>query len=354
MCPVCPVCTVLPLHALTPGIPTIHQLSKIIVRENGKNYTEAMADVAKGNETAEWATSLPQLAAGKKLEVSRGINCEEQRRPLGVVGAIVPFNFPLMVPFWTVPIALTMGNCVILKPSEKVPSTMQRVCELFIEAGVPPGVFQVVHGAVEVVTSMCAHPHIQAVSFVGSSKVAEIVATSCRKLNKRVLALGGAKNHLVALQDADAGMAARDITASFAGCAGQRCMAASVLIVVGENKPLVDQIVAAASALKAGQEAGQVGPVIDGIAQKRILHYIDEAESKYGCKLLLDGRGWAKQNPNGFWVGPTVIMHNNKTDPALLDEIFGPVLSIIQVCAECVGRVMCVLYTVSDVLCPKY
>jgi len=307
------------------------ELAGIIVRENGKNMTEALADVAKGNETAEWATSLPQLAAGKKLEVSRGIYCEDIRKPLGVVGAIVPFNFPLMVPFWTIPIALTMGNCVILKPSEKVPGTMQRVCELFVEAGLPAGVFQVVHGAVEVVTSMCAHPDISAVSFVGSSKVAEIVASSCRRLNKRVLALGGAKNHLVALQDSDAGMAARDIVASFAGCAGQRCMAASVLIVVGENKPLIDQIVKSASILQPGQAAGQVGPVIDGIAQTRILSYINEAESKYGCKILLDGRSWSADKKDGFWVGPTIIQHTSRTDPALLDEIFGPVLSIIQV-----------------------
>jgi malonate-semialdehyde dehydrogenase (acetylating)/methylmalonate-semialdehyde dehydrogenase len=307
------------------------ELAGIIVRENGKNFSEALADVAKGNETAEWATSLPQLACGKKLEVSKGIHCEEIRKPLGVVGAIVPFNFPLMVPFWTIPIALTLGNCVILKPSEKVPCTMQRVCELFIQAGMPPGVFQVVHGAVEVVTSMCAHKGISAVSFVGSSKVAEIVATSCRQRNKRVLALGGAKNHLVALQDCDTGMAARDIVASFAGCAGQRCMAASVLIVVGENDALIEQVVAAASALVPGQAAGQVGPVIDGIAQARILKYINEAEKVNGAKVLLDGRSWAAQRTAGFWVGPTILLHQNKRDPAVLDEIFGPVLSVVQV-----------------------
>lgn len=307
------------------------ELAGIIVRENGKNISEAMADVAKGNETAEWATSLPQLAAGKKLEVSRGIYCEEVRKPLGVVAAIVPFNFPLMVPFWTIPIALTLGNCVILKPSEKVPATMQRVCELFIQAGLPPGVFQVVHGAVEVVTSMCAHPDISAVSFVGSSKVAEIVANSCRQRNKRVLALGGAKNHLVALQDCDTGMAARDIVASFAGCAGQRCMAASVLIVVGGNDALIEQVVTAAAALVPGQGAGQVGPVIDGIAKTRILKYINEAETVNDAKVLLDGRPWATSMTAGFWVGPTILLHQNKRDPALLDEIFGPVLSIIQV-----------------------
>lgn len=306
------------------------ELAQIIVKENGKNLTEAMADVAKGNETTDWATGLTHVSAGRKLEVSRGINCEEQRRPLGVVAAIVPFNFPLMVPFWTIPIALTMGNCVILKPSEKVPLTMQRVIELFIMAGVPPGVIQVVHGAVEVVTSMCKHPKISAVTFVGSSKVAGIVADSCRANNKRFLALGGAKNHLVACPDCDAGMAARDIVASYAGCAGQRCMAASVLITIGENKPLLDQLVETAGKLQAGQAAGQVGPVIDGLAQKRILDYINDAENNCGAKVLLDGRSWAKKD-KGFWVGPTILLHKNKEDKAMREEIFGPVLSIIQV-----------------------
>lgn len=306
------------------------ELANIIVKENGKNFTEAMADVAKGNETTDWACGLTDKAAGRKLEVSRGITCEEQRRPLGVVAAIVPFNFPLMVPFWTIPISLTMGNCVILKPSEKVPMTMQRVIELFIMAGVPPGVIQVVHGAVDVVQSMCKHPKISAVTFVGSSKVAGIVAESCRANNKRFLALGGAKNHLVALQDADPTMAARDITASFAGCAGQRCMAASVLIVVGENKTLLDQLVEAAGKLQPGQAAGEVGPVIDGLAKKRILDYINDAENNCGAKVLLDGRSWASRD-KGFWVGPTILLHKNKTDKALLEEIFGPVLSVIQV-----------------------
>lgn len=177
-----------------------------------------------GNETVEWSTSLPQLATGKILEVSKGITCYDHRAPLGVVAAIVPFNFPFMVPMWTIPISLTMGNCVILKPSEKVPMTMTRVAELLTQAGVPPGVFQIVHGAVEVVTAICDHPDIDAVTFVGSSKVAEIVATKCRGHNKRVLALGGAKNHLIALPDCDVGMTTRDIVASFAGCCGQRCM----------------------------------------------------------------------------------------------------------------------------------
>jgi malonate-semialdehyde dehydrogenase (acetylating) / methylmalonate-semialdehyde dehydrogenase len=212
-----------------------NELAELIVKENGKNITEALADVAKGNETVEWACSLPQLAPGKTLEVSKGIQCCEIRDPLGVVACIVPFNFPVMVPMWTFPIALTMGNCVILKPSEKVPGAMQRVVELLQEAGLPEGVFQIVHGGVEVVTAICESPGISGVSFVGSSKVAKIVFDKCNARNTRVLALGGAKNHLIAVPDCDVGMAARDIVASFAGCAGQRCMAASVLILVGKG-----------------------------------------------------------------------------------------------------------------------
>ena len=219
------------------------ELAKIIVTENGKNMTEALADVAKGNETAEWACSLPQLLPGRILEVSRGINCHERRTPLGVVGAVVPFNFPVMVPLWTIPIALVTGNCVVCKPSEKVPSGMQKIAELLKEAGLPKGVFNLVHGTVEVVNRLCAHPDIAGMTFVGSSRVAEIVATKCHGLNKRVLALGGAKNHLVAAEDCDVGMANKDIVASFAGCAGQRCMAASALILI--DSPNSDNVLKA-------------------------------------------------------------------------------------------------------------
>ncbi len=239
-----------------------------------------------------------------------------------------------MVPMWTIPISLTVGNCVILKPSEKVPLTMMRMSELMVEAGVPAGVFQIVHGAAEVVTGMCDHPDIAAVTFVGSSKVAEIVSTRCHKVNKRVLALGGAKNHLVALADCDIGMASRDIVASFAGCCGQRCMAASVLLVVDEDasstNSLIEEIVGTASRLVAGQAGGQVGPLIDKIAQDRTLKYIDEAEAS-GARILLDGRSWASNHTEGFWVGPTIILHSSASDPAMRDEIFGPVLSILKV-----------------------
>jgi malonate-semialdehyde dehydrogenase (acetylating)/methylmalonate-semialdehyde dehydrogenase len=213
--------------------------------------------------------------------------------------------------------------------SEKVPTTMMRMAELMTEAGLPAGVFQIVNGAVEVVNAICDHPQITAVTFVGSSKVANIVATKCRNLNKRVLALGGAKNHLIALPDCDVGMASKDVVASFAGCCGQRCMAASVLLVVGENDELINEVVSVAGALKAGQAAGQVGPLIDNIAKERVLSYINNAEAS-GARILLDGRSWATSHDKGFWIGPTVILHSSTQDAAMQDEIFGPVLSIYK------------------------
>ena len=248
-----------------------------IVLENGKNEAEALGDVAKGLETVEWACSMPQLISGDILKVSRGVTCHDVNEPLGVVACVVPFNFPFMVPMWTVPIALAAGNCVILKPSEKVPLTMQITAHLMKAAGIPDGVFQMVHGDVVAVQSICDHPDIVAVSFVGSSKVAEIVSNRCHALNKRVLALGGAKNHLVALDDCDIEMASRDIVASAFGCLGQRCMAASVLILVGDCEKLLQRVVERAGALKAGQKKGQVGPVINAASQQRILKYVNGA-----------------------------------------------------------------------------
>jgi malonate-semialdehyde dehydrogenase (acetylating)/methylmalonate-semialdehyde dehydrogenase len=171
----------------------IEELSELVILENGKNKTEAVGDVAKGNETVEWACSMPQLLPGQVLEVSAGVVCQDVRDPLGVVACVVPFNFPAMVPLWTTPIALGAGNCVILKPSEKVPMTMHRIVKLWVRAGGPPGVLQMVNGTVPVVESLCDHPDVSALTFVGSSRVAEIVAQRCRAINKRVLALGGAK-----------------------------------------------------------------------------------------------------------------------------------------------------------------
>lgn len=305
------------------------KLAELVTLENGKTLAESRASVSKANETVEWACSIPQLIQGKIMAVSRGVTCQDILEPIGVVASIVPFNFPVMVPMWTIPIALTVGNAVICKPSEKCPMTMNFIASLLKEAGVPDGVFQLVNGQVDTVNAICDNPDVAAVTFVGSSRVAEIVAKRCHCLNKKVLALGGAKNHLIALRDCDKQMVASDITASFAGCAGQRCMAASVLLVVGEQPDLLDCIVKTASALKPGQmEKGNMGPVIDEVAQDRILDFINKAEAS-GAKILLDGRSWA--DLEGTWVGPTIILHSSKEEQALHHEIFGPVLSVLVV-----------------------
>jgi len=248
-----------------------------------------------------------------------------------VVACIVPFNFPIMVPFWTLPIAIAAGNCVILKPSEKVPRTMAYVMELIKATGIPDGVVQIVNGTVDVVEAICDHPQIPAISFVGSSKVAEIVSKRARANNKRVLALGAAKNHLVALRDCNADMCSTDIVQSFTGCAGQRCMAASALILVQEQKDLLDLIISKASKLRPGQGAGEMGPIIDEIAVKRCHRYIEEAVSRDGATLLLDGRSWTTQQKAGYWIGPTVILHKSAKDAAFTEEIFGPILSVVIV-----------------------
>ena len=304
-------------------------LADLVVLESGKTKPEALAGLAKGNETCDWAIGLPAHLAGRCQTVSRGVACRDQLEPVGVVASIAPFNFPFMVPFWTTPIALACGNCVVLKPSEKCPLTMDYVATLLQEAGFPDGVFSLVHGARAAVEALCDAPDVGALTFVGSSPVAELVYHRCSARNKKCLALGGAKNHLVAMPDCDVAMAAADIAASFTGCAGQRCMAASVLLTVGTNAPLLEALVRSAAVLTPGVGAGNVGAVIDGAAQSRILQCIDEAEAG-GATILLDGRPWADAE-DGFWVGPTILLHTNAADAALHEEIFGPVLSVLVV-----------------------
>jgi methylmalonic acid semialdehyde dehydrogenase len=302
----------------------------LVVQEHGKCKTEAQASVMKGIETIEWATSLPQMACGKFEEVSRGVTCRDWRDPLGVVVSIVPFNFPVMVPMWTIPIALGCGNAVILKPSEKVPMTMTYIATLIKEAGIPDGVFQTINGTRTTCEALIDHPDVKAVTFVGTSAIAQAVQLRAHNLGKRALCLGGAKNHLCVLPDADIDMCTSDIMNSFAGMTGQRCMAASVLLMVGKMDPrFVEMLVAKAKALKAGQEAGEIGPVIDQASKDKITRYINEAEARDGAEVLVDGRPWAEKK--GFWVGPTILKHKSKDDAAMTDEIFGPVLSIYEV-----------------------
>jgi malonate-semialdehyde dehydrogenase (acetylating) / methylmalonate-semialdehyde dehydrogenase len=239
-----------------------------------------------------------------------------------------------MVPFWTIPIALVLGNAVILKPSEKVPLTMKRIADLFQQAGFPDGLFNMIQGTKDSVNAIIDHPQVMAVTFVGSSPVAKLVANRCRALDKRCTALGGAKNHLVVLPDCEVEGTASDITVSFAGCAGQRCMAASVLLLVGEQDHLLQRIVDKASEIQPGCQPTQMGPVIDSSSYVKIISYIEDAEEQ-GAKLLLDGRNWKDQvqngNSGGNWIGPTIILHQSPHDKTMTEEVFGPVLSVYKV-----------------------
>jgi len=314
----------------------IDELVDIVVLEHGKTAPEAKASIMKGIETLEYACSMPQLMLGRVLDVSTGVQCREVRESLGVVASVVPFNFPVMVPFWTVPIAMACGNCVILKPSEKVPMTMNKIASLFKKAGVPDGVFNIVNGGVDVVNALVDNPDVKAFTFVGSTPVAKLLSQRCRAMEKpkKALCLGGAKNHLVYLADADIEMCTGDIMNSFAGSAGQRCMAASVMLMVGEQKKCLDRLVERAAAMKAGQGAGECPPIIDQAAVDRCKKYIDQAEAS-GVKILVDGRTWmgTANGGKGFWVGPTVLLHTNKDDPAMTEEIFGPIISV-YVCKD--------------------
>ncbi|KAJ1665209.1 aldehyde dehydrogenase (NADP(+)) ald6 [Coemansia sp. RSA 1813] len=311
------------------------ELVGLIVREHGKTRAEALGDVLKGLETMEYALSVPQLARGSVEMVSSGVQCQDERVALGVVAGIVPFNFPFMVPFWTIPIALAMGNTYVLKPSEKVPMTMTRVAEL---AGrlLPPGVLNIVHGDRSTAQALVRHKDVRALAFVGTSEVARALHTEGSALGKRVLALGGAKNHLVALPDCNVKMTAQDIVNSFTGCAGQRCMAASVLLVVGDQPELLKHIVDRARALVPGSDgAHAMGPVIDQQAVDRIEASITHAVTADGAQLLLDGResqvfAERRRETGGFWVGPTIMMHRAASDAAMHFEIFGPVLSVLH------------------------
>jgi malonate-semialdehyde dehydrogenase (acetylating) / methylmalonate-semialdehyde dehydrogenase len=305
----------------------LKELAELCSEENGKTLSESVAEVEKCIELSEFACSLPQLVTGEILEVSRGVECRTEHAPLGVVASIVPFNFPAMVPNWTIPNAIALGNCMIMKPSEKVPLCVGRIAELLKEAGLPDGVFNVVHGDVEIVEAICDHPDIQAVSFVGSTKVAKIVYQRATSHYKRCLALGGAKNHLMVLPDAIPGMTAQNVAASMSGCAGQRCMAASAMIAVGSVEHIIEKICDEARKIVPGDN---LGAVINKESKERIEKYITEAE-KQGAKILVDGRNTTvKGKEKGTYVGPTVIDFVKPDMSVATEEIFGPVISIMR------------------------
>lgn len=302
-------------------------LAELIQEENGKTYGEAAAEIEKSIELTEFATSLPQLVTGEVLEVSSGVECRTEHAPVGVVASIVPFNFPAMVPNWTIPNALALGNCMIVKPSEKVPLTLGRIALLLKEAGLPDGVFNIVHGDREIVEAICDHPGIDAVSFVGSTKVAKLVYQRATHNLKRCLALGGAKNHLIVLPDAIPAMTAQNITASMSGCAGQRCMAASAMVAVGQVDHIIEKICEEARKVIPGQN---LGAVVSREAKERIERYITEAEQQ-GAKILVDGRNTTVAGKEkGTYVGPTVIDLVRPDMAVAREEIFGPVISIIR------------------------
>jgi malonate-semialdehyde dehydrogenase (acetylating)/methylmalonate-semialdehyde dehydrogenase len=296
--------------------------------ESGKTFDEAKAGLMKGIEVLEYALSIQNLDLGGKVEVSRGVTCEFRREPLGVIANITPFNFPAMVPMWTIPISLAIGNAYVWKPSDKTPLTALKIANALKEAGLPAGLFTVLHGGAQTVNAIVDHPKVKAIGFVGSTKIAKQVYQRGTTLGKRVLALGGAKNHIVLLPDANPELSGAGISDSFTGCAGQRCMAASVLLAVGDVGHHIDRIVSRASSLKLGES---MGAIITRSQVEFLKAAIDRAE-KAGAKVLLDGR---KSPPpvgleGGNWLGPTVLDLVTANSEAAVDELFGPVLSIIH------------------------
>ncbi|MED3997339.1 CoA-acylating methylmalonate-semialdehyde dehydrogenase [Peribacillus frigoritolerans] len=310
------------------------ELAKLVTMENGKSYTEAYGEVQRGIECVEFAAGAPTLMMGSQLpDISPGIESGMYRYPMGVVAGITPFNFPMMVPCWMFPLAIACGNTFILKPSERTPLLANRLVELLTEAGVPDGVVNIVHGAHDVVNGILEHEDIKAVSFVGSQPVAEYVYKTAAANKKRVQALSGAKNHSIVMPDADLDNAVTNITNAAFGSAGERCMAASVVVAVGEvGDTLVEKLKAAADNIKIGNGMDKdvfLGPVIRDTHKKRTEQYIDIGE-KEGAVLLRDGRNEGDQE-KGYYVGPTLFDHVKTNMKIWSDEIFAPVLSIVRV-----------------------
>ncbi len=306
----------------------IDRIAHLKSAESGKTFEEGKAGLMKGIEVLEYALSLQNSDTGGKLEVSRGVFCEYRRMPLGVVVNITPFNFPAMVPLWTIPIALGLGNAYVWKPSEKTPLTSIEIVNALAEAGLPKGLMTVLHGGSETVNQIIEAPEVRAVGFVGSTKIARLVYTKATALGKRALCLGGAKNHIVLLPDATPELAGIGISDSFTGCAGQRCMAASVLLAVGNVDAHIGKIIERASSLKLGKD---MGALITRAQRDFLVEAINRAE-KSGAKILLDGRR-EKAPPGfegGYWLGPTILDHVEPGSEAQATELFGPVLSIVR------------------------
>ncbi len=312
----------------------LEEIAKICTTENGKTLVEARGDVRRGIQMVEVACSMPTLLMGKGLEdIASGIDCYAIRRPMGVFSAITPFNFPPMVPFWFWPFAIASGNTFILKPSERVPLSQVRIFELIEEAGMPKGVMNLVNGSKEVVNALCNHPDIKGISFVGSTPVAKHVYETATKTGKRVQALGGAKNFMVVLPDAIMDSAVKTVFESCTGCAGQRCLAGSVILGVGDDtySKLEAGIVKIAKQVKVGDGLDpdtNIGPVISKEAKEKVKALIQSAKDE-GATILVDGREY-KENPDGYFLGPTVIAGITKNMKIAKEEVFGPVVCLAK------------------------
>jgi malonate-semialdehyde dehydrogenase (acetylating)/methylmalonate-semialdehyde dehydrogenase len=314
----------------------IDDLAALVSDEHGKVLSDARGEVQRGLEVIEFACGIPQLLKGDYSDqVSSGVDSYSFRQPLGVVAGITPFNFPVMVPCWMHPVAIACGNTFVLKPSERDPSASMLIAELWAEAGLPDGVFNVVHGDKVAVDALLDAGQVVAVSFVGSTPIARYIHRRASEAGKRVQALGGAKNHAVVLPDADLEFAAQHLTAAAFGSAGQRCMAISAAIAVGEaGDALVDVLRAKAATVKVGpgrDEASEMGPVVTREARERIVGAIDSG-AQQGATLVVDGRDLVvARHEEGFFVGPTVLDHVTAEMAAYREEIFGPVLVVMRV-----------------------
>jgi malonate-semialdehyde dehydrogenase (acetylating)/methylmalonate-semialdehyde dehydrogenase len=313
----------------------IDELAEIVSDEHGKVLVDARGEVQRGLEVIEFACGIPQLLKGEYSDqVSRGIDLFSYRQPLGVVAGITPFNFPVMVPMWMHPVAIACGNTFVLKPSERDPSASNLVAEMWADAGLPEGVFNVVHGDREAVEAILNHPGIAAVSFVGSTPVARHIFERATASGKRVQALGGAKNHAVILPDADIDFVSEHLVASAFGAAGERCMAVSAAVAVGPvGSDLVNAVTERARHVRVGpgrEESSEMGPVITPDARDRIKRIVASGERE-GAKLVLDGRDLKVAGyEEGFFVGPTVVDEVTPAMDVYKEEIFGPVLSVLR------------------------
>jgi malonate-semialdehyde dehydrogenase (acetylating)/methylmalonate-semialdehyde dehydrogenase len=313
------------------------ELAEIITSEHGKVLSDAAGEVQRGLEVVEFACGIPQLLKGEHSEqVSRGVDAYSVRQPLGVVAGITPFNFPVMVPMWMFPIAIATGNTFVLKPSERDPSASIRLAELFQEAGLPDGVLNVLQGDAFAVNALLDHPDVAAASFVGSTPIARHVYSRGTAAGKRVQALGGAKNHMVVLPDADLDVAADAAVSAGYGSAGERCMAISVVVAVGETgdelvAKIADRTRSLHPAVLPGTDPNaQMGPLVTGVHRDKVRSYVDAGEAA-GATLVVDGRGYTPEGAEGgFWLAPTLFDHVTPDMTIYTDEIFGPVLSVVR------------------------